>query len=82
MLIGRMQDQQMSVIGLGNLPVQVAMPAAIAECDESRRQATRKRRRRIIMRAPSSMRRRRPSCETMAGTAVMPNLRTSVPSWS
>jgi hypothetical protein len=28
MLIGRMQDQQISVIGLGNLPVQVAAPAA------------------------------------------------------
>jgi hypothetical protein len=27
MLIGRMQDQQISVIGFGNLPVQVAVPA-------------------------------------------------------
>ena len=30
----------------------------------------------------SSMRRRCPSCETIAGTAAIPNLRTRVPSWS
>ena len=30
MLMGRMQDQQMSVIGFGNFPVQVATPAASA----------------------------------------------------
>jgi hypothetical protein len=30
MLIGRMQDQQISVIGFGNLPVQVGIPAGRA----------------------------------------------------
>jgi hypothetical protein len=35
MLIGRMQLQQISVIGLGNLPVQVRLSAACASGDAS-----------------------------------------------
>src|SRR5258708_4499323 len=44
MVIGRMHDQQMSVIGLGNLPVHVAMDADAAAVDMSSADTARRKR--------------------------------------
>jgi hypothetical protein len=80
---GRMHDQQMSVIGFGKRPVQVAIDAAGAQNDARQSRAQSRDLRADLHRTvTSSMRSLEPSCETMAGTPVMPSLRTSVPSWS
>ena len=82
-VIGRMHDQQMSVMGFGNLPVHVAIGAAVASrVGRLAASTAQQSNERFHLITTSSMRRREPSWETIAGTAVMPSLRTSVPSWS